>query len=207
MRQTPVLKVIRIEALADGLFATAMTVLVFSVNLPATVNNDSLANVLTADVLSIIFIYAGSFIILGTQWVKINILQGFLDHVNRPYFWMNILYLIPAGIVPFSTSILIEYPHNPISILFYVSNLMISSIIQILVWRCGVHYKLYNNAYNKHVDKVLMYRMLMPFIFYVSSLLVAYVHTTLAFSILVIQPLFHLIPSKIDQYINKHHTT
>lgn len=205
MSYPSILKAQRIEALTDGLFATAMTVLVFSVYLPSGVTDENLSSVLRSNILEIIFIYAGSFIILGTQWVKINILHGFLDHVNRPYFWINILYLIPAGIVPFSTGVLIDYPGNPISIVLYVSNLMVSNIIQILVWRCGVHYKLYHAGYNHEVNKIILYRVLMPFVFYFASLIVAYWHTTLAFIILVIQPIFHIIPGKVDKYLNQHH--
>ena len=203
MKREALLKVSRVEGITDGLFATAMTILLFSVQLPEGTTVVNLPTVLTTKIFEIIVIYAGSFIILGTLWVGSNILHGFLQRVNRQYLWLNILYLIPAGIVPFSTSLLIDYPRNTWCITFYVLNLLVSSIFQICMWRCGVYYKLYNSAYRPCVHRLITKRMSVPVLIYIISLIIAPFNTSAAFAILFLQPVFNIMPGRIDRYISK----
>lgn len=203
MKPATLLKVSRVEAITDGVFATSMTILVFSVQLPPETSLANLPSMLSNRVFETILMYAGSFIILGTLWVASNILLGFLTRVNRQYMWVNILYLIPAGIVPFSTELIIQYPDSPWSISFYVGNLLVANILQIILWRCGDYYSLYNSSYKECVRLLINRRMCVPPMIYLTSLIIAHWHTRLAFAILLLQPIFNIIPGRIDHYISK----
>ncbi len=117
--------------------------------------------------------------------------------------WINILYLIPAGIVPFSTELIIQYPSSPWSIRFYVGNLLVANILQFALWRCGSYYNLYNSSYKECVRRLINKRMFVPAIIYISSLIIADWNTRIAFGVLLLQPIFNIIPGRIDRYINK----
>lgn len=197
------LKISRLAGLTDGVFAIAMTILVFSLSMPSTVSNDQLPTILKKDIIEKIFIYAGSFIILGTQWVGINVQHSFLDQINRPYLWTNILYLMICCIIPFSASLLVDYPNNPISITFYAANLLFTGLGQILIFYAAYHFKLNVTDYSKEARRSVVQRILIPPIFYLFSLVVAQWSIHAAFIILVIPPFFHMVPGRVDTCIHK----
>lgn len=203
MRNERLLKVSRLAGLTDGVFAIAMTILVFDLRLPHGTTVANLSTVLTANILHNVFVYAGSFIILGTQWIGINFQHGFLDRINRPYLWMNVFYLMSAGIMPFSASLVSSYPTSPISISFFALNLICASILQLIAWQSGCYYKLYNANYTPVARKAVIYRIGILPLFYIASLIMAHWNTTFAFILLIIPPLVLMIPGKVDRYIKK----
>ncbi len=144
MKHAHILQIPRLQGLCDGVFAIAMTILVFDIRLPNIASEFDLPTILVGQVLNEIFMYIGSFIILGAQWIGISFQHGFLHRVNRHYLWANIFYLMTVGIIPFSARLLINYPENTASIVFYSINLIGCSIAQLLVWQCGVFFKIYS---------------------------------------------------------------
>lgn len=203
MKHDHILKVSRLAGLTDGVFAIAMTILVFEVRLPATVALSNLTNILSVNILERILIYAGSFIILGTLWVGINFQHGFLHRVNRHYLWVNIFFLMTVGIIPFSAHLLMHYPQSVSSISFYSLNLIISSMAQLIVWKCGEFYKIYGDEYNQETRKFVIHRICVPPLFYFSSFFMAHVSIVIAFILLIIPPVFYMIPGKLDKYITR----
>lgn len=203
MKHDHILQVPRLAGLCDGVFAIAMTILIVEVRLPSGITQAQLSKVLTMQVLGEVFIYAGSFIILGTQWIAINFQHGFLHRVNRYYLWANIFFLMTIGIIPFSAHLLINFPDNLTSIVFYSLNLTCCSVFQLVVWQTGELFKIYSSEYNNFTKKVIFYRLALPPVFYVLAVIIAQWHTMIAFIILMIPPIFYLIPGKLDRYISK----
>ena len=97
----------RIEALTDGLFGVAMTILVLDVRLPDDFNpadRGALARALLA-LWPKFFPYALSFYVLGSTWLANIKVRARGEFVDRRYaaWWM--LYLLLATCIPFSTSV------------------------------------------------------------------------------------------------------
>lgn len=197
------LKLSRLAGLTDGVFAIAMTILVFGLSLPPTVNNSQLPTIMKNDIIEKIFIYAGSFIILGTQWISINFQHAFIDKINRQYIWVNIIYLMIICVIPFSASLLINYTTNPISINFYTGNLLCAGLAQLLIFYTGIHLKLNGPDFVSKAKIIILRRIFIPPIFYLFSLIVAQWSIHAAFVFLVIPPLFHMIPGKVDGYFTR----
>lgn len=193
------LKVSRLTGLTDGIFAIAMTILVLNLQLPLDMDGSDLSTFLKADVLQKLFIYAGSFIILGTQWIGISFQHGFLNHVNRPYLWFNIFFLMPICTIPFAANLLVEYPRSFISILFYAADLLCVSIGLFLTLQVSHYYKLCDPMY-KGARNLALQRILFAPIFYIAAIIVAQWNTTIAFALLIIPPVVHIIPGKLDKY-------
>lgn len=198
--QAMLLKKERLEALTDGIFAIAMTILILDLHLPDKVDPYTLNTFLETDVLQKIFIYMGSFIILGTQWVAINFQQGFLAGVNRPYLWANILYLMINCIVPFSAKLLAEYPHSQPAIIFYVLNLMLANFGQILTWYCSQYFQLNGNLYKTYARWAIMSRIIIAPFFYAAAFVISFWDSNLAFVALVLPPLIYIVPGRVDHY-------
>jgi uncharacterized membrane protein len=114
----------RIEALADGIFATVMTILVLSLVVP-TITGSVVSTTLEADLYGLLpdlFAYVITFIFLGILWIGH---QSSLSHITRidlRILWVNILLLLGVGLIPFSTALLGRYPQQPLANIAYGIN-------------------------------------------------------------------------------------
>lgn len=205
MAHIHILKISRIEGLMDGIFAIAMTILVLDLHLPSSISMDNMPYFLTHNALSRLFIYIGSFIILGTLWIAMNFQLGLLERLNRPYLWCNVFYLMAVCVVPFSASLLGTYPENYASIIFYACNLLCISLCQFMIAQCAHYYKLNNDYFPAAVRYAILKRIALAPVFYISSLIVAYWNIKLAFILLTAPTLIYMKPGRVDQYEGLDH--
>ena len=124
----------RIEALTDGIFATVMTVLVLGLRSPAT-------NLSEGDLKSQIFqlwpnilAYAFSFVVLGLYWIGHHNQFHYIKQTDRIFLWINIIFLLTIGFIPFSTSLIGEYPFSPTVVRLYGANLAATGLALNGVW-------------------------------------------------------------------------
>ena len=106
----------RVEALTDGVFAIAMTILVLDLKIPPEVREAA------PDLLSALWAqsdkfvcYFWGFLLLGAFWIthvrKFRVLRG----SDASHIWLNLLILIFVCLVPFSTSLLGEDSSNSVA--------------------------------------------------------------------------------------------
>lgn len=194
------LKVSRFECLTDGIFAIAMTIMVLNLHVP-THPTTSFSPLIQRDIFLNLFIYIGSFIILGTHWIAMNFQWGLLERLNRVYLWTNMFYLMIICIVPFSANLLGAYPSNTFSIHFYAINLMCCSLGQLLSLQCAHLFKLFKtDIVSSGIHRAATLRILLAPLFYICSLISAHWNVTLAFVLLVAPTLIYMIPGRIDRY-------
>ena len=116
----------RIEALADGIFAVAMTLLVLDIKSPANHKFESATNLLAYIVtLEHSFaMYAISFFVLAIFWIWHHLLFHFVRHADRRMLWLNIAFLLMVTFVPFSTDLLGDQGHLLLPVVVYGANLL-----------------------------------------------------------------------------------
>lgn len=200
MSHPHLLKVSRLEALTDGVFAIAMTLLVLDLKIPP---HDTLTNLplFLATVIPLrLIVYMSSFIILGTLWIAMNFQTGLLDHLNRTYLWTHVLYLMIICIIPFSANLVASYPHSYASISFFAANLLCSSMTQLLIMQCAHHFKLNNASYTNKVRLAAVRRIFVAPAFYIASLVVSHWNTALAFILVVAPIVVYMFPGRIDKF-------
>ncbi|MGZ7160427.1 MAG: TMEM175 family protein [Methanobacterium sp.] len=105
----------RLETLADGIFAIAMTLLILSIELP----NASLSSVLDFRVYILqlipqILIYFISFILLAIFWLNHHLLFA-IKKANLVLMWINIIWLMFIALVPFTTQLVTKGTVLPFS--------------------------------------------------------------------------------------------
>ena len=200
MTQRHILKISRLEGLADGIFAIAMTILVLDLHLPAGILTADLPGILFKLVMFKLFIYMGSFIILGTLWVAMNFQLGLLERINRPYIWINVFYLMVVCVVPFSASLLASYPNSYVSILFYAMNLIFAYLGQLLTIQCAYLLNLNHEDYTPAIRHAVLQRIFVAPIFCVAAIFLAYWNTRIAFVTLLIPTILYMFPGKIDKF-------
>lgn len=126
----------RIESLADGIFATVMTILVLSLVVPTVTGMNSAAT-LQADLFKLLpdlFAYVLTFIFLGVLWIGH---QSSLSHITKfdlRILWLNIFLLMGVGLIPFTTALLGRYPMQPIANISYGINGLVVTLIYYVLW-------------------------------------------------------------------------
>ena len=122
----------RIEALTDGIFAIAMTLLVLNLALPQAGNAD-LVNLLRGQT-GIFVNYAMSFVILALFWMGHHRQFHFIKQTDGTLLWINIFALMFVALVPFSTSLIGDYASEQLASFFFASNIFIVGMLSLSNW-------------------------------------------------------------------------
>jgi len=131
-----VLSTKRIEALTDGVFAIAMTLLVLSLEIPA-IPEGAAAQVLPKLVLGLwpdFFNYALSFILLAKFWILHHRQFHFIKAIDQRLLWINILGLMFIALIPFSTSLIAQHGDVQVAAVFFHCNLLVIGSIFYIHW-------------------------------------------------------------------------
>ena len=129
----------RIEALTDGIFAIAMTLLVLTLTLPdATQTRLNLSELLAAQWPKF-FNYALSFLLLAVFWIVHHQQFHYIRRTNRTHIWINIGILMFVALVPFTTDVAGDYSRQTIAELLFSGNLLILGLLFLLNWVYACH--------------------------------------------------------------------
>ena len=127
----------RIEALTDGIFAVAMTLLVLDIKPPVHLRFETSEALI--DHLSVLehsfVMYAISFVVLAMFWMGHHLQFHFVRHVDRRLLWINLLFLLVAVVVPFSTNLVGDHGHLQLPIVLYAVNLLVLTLLLFLQLR------------------------------------------------------------------------
>lgn len=121
---TPVIPPQRLIALADGVFAIVMTLLVFELAVPLANDDQDLASEL-AEMWPEFLIYVLSFLALGVFWLMHHLIFDRVERYDTTLIWLNISFLMFASLIPFSTRLFIEHGASTVTALVYGANLVL----------------------------------------------------------------------------------
>jgi uncharacterized membrane protein len=127
---------VRIEALTDGIFAFAMTLLVTTLDVPeppGVLGPAGVARIIMENFPGFLH-YVLAFIILAAFWVSHHMQFHALRVVDRQMIWMNILMLLFVALIPFSTDLAGDYPDIPLSSLVFELNIFLIGGMMFLQW-------------------------------------------------------------------------
>lgn len=126
----------RIEALSDGIFAIAMTLLILEFHVPELPANAS--NVVVVPALLKLWpklmTYTVSFLSLGVYWIGHHNMYHCVRRSNRVLLWLNVLFFMTVSFLPFSTSVLNAFRETQIAPLLFGGNLTIIGWILYIQW-------------------------------------------------------------------------
>lgn len=193
----------RIEALTDGVFATLMTVLVLTLALPS--GPGSLIERLWSLRYNILT-YAMSFIVLGVFWVGHHNQFHYIRGSNRVFLWLNVLFMMSVGLLPFSTSVLGSNFLRRSAVIIYGLNLILAGSATYLIWWYATrNHKLVDPDLDSHLVRAVKNRILTgPAIDIIAigfSFLLPVVSVILYFSTMV----YFILPGHIDIHFGKTH--
>lgn len=120
----------RIEALTDGIYAVAMTLLVIDLKVPDPHRIASHEQLLDAliDLLPKALSWIISFFVLAIFWLAHHRLFQVVRHVDNALLWRNIMQLGLVSLLPFSASLLGEYGDTGEAHAIYNVNMLLLAI-------------------------------------------------------------------------------
>jgi len=126
----------RIEALSDGVFAIAMTLLVLEIHLPDLPPNAS--NLQLGPALLHLWpkflSYAVGFVSLGVYWISHHNIYHLIRRSDRVLLWLNLFFFLFAAFLPFSTSLLNAFRQTQVAPVFFGANLVLIGWLLYLQW-------------------------------------------------------------------------
>jgi uncharacterized membrane protein len=115
----------RLDALTDGVFAVAMTLLVLDLRFPPDLHPASSQELIGAlrEVLWGPFVaYAISFFVIGLRWRNISRLGGTRAHVGKTYVRWSLVHLFFIACMPFSTMVVGRHIDLAAAVWLYAAN-------------------------------------------------------------------------------------
>jgi uncharacterized membrane protein len=154
----------RLDALSDGIFGVAMTLLILDVRLPDDFHPKDAAELLRglADLWPKFFPYLLSFSVLGLRWLSNVEVRSRAEYVNREYVnsWLFYLFLITC--VPFTTIVVGRFAHLAPAIWLYAGHTLLIAAVGLRL--------VFITPHLEHGDH-LRHRQLSAILLMVSSLL------------------------------------
>jgi uncharacterized membrane protein len=117
----------RVEALVDGIFSVAMTLLVLDIKLPDGLQFSSNEDMLRhfASVEFSFGIYVASFCVLAMFWIAHHFQFKFVLRVDGSLLWINLIFLLLITLVPFSTNLIASHGTLQVPVILYAVNVLL----------------------------------------------------------------------------------
>jgi uncharacterized membrane protein len=162
----------RTDALSDGVFAIATTLLVLNLGVPSIPRDDADTELpraiggLATDLLS----YVLSFLVIAGFWMAHRAIFRHIMDVNRPLSWLNVLFLMVIAFLPFSTGLFDRYMGEPLAVVIYAGSLALARLALTAVWwYASAHRGLIGDTVSqKHIRFHRLRGLVIPLVFLLS---------------------------------------
>lgn len=137
----------RMEALTDGIFAIAMTLLVLELKLPDLPKSVSTHELLHSigEEMPALFSFILSFLYCGLLWVMHHMAMHFIRHLQITLVWLNLVFLMTISTMPFSCALLGHFLRNRAAQEIYFGNMFAAAALLALQWMIARRKKLIND--------------------------------------------------------------
>ena len=186
----------RLDALADGIFAIVMTLLVLEIRVPelhGEISNAALWDVLrTYGPLAISYVL--SFAVLFTYWRAHHYIMGiYAKTVDVRLMNINALFFLFVAFIPFSAAILGTYSTTQVAIILYSINII---LIGLTLWWMRHHVLAADAIENEDLTETELrhgsVRTLVPVIFAILAIPLSFWNPWISVGLLALAVLFNL---------------
>jgi uncharacterized membrane protein len=194
----------RLEALIDGIFAVALTLLVLDIKLPedATIATNQQLVARLVGLERHFVIYAISFVVIGMYWVNHHIQFHFVMRTTRTLIWINLLYALLISFLPFSTDLIGDHKELVLPCVIYGLTLLSLSATSYLNLRyMSRHPELASAELTPHVIRILDRRIAFFALVSLLSIAVSFYSTRVALYVYFLFVVAHFIPGSIDAHL------
>src|SRR5215471_17659067 len=190
----------RLEALSDGVFAVAITLLVLNLQVPQITSVSELVPRL-GGLWPKLLSYALSFVLVGIYWVAHHNTFHYIQRSDRTLLWLNLLLLMCIVFLPFPTALLGQYPEERVSVIIYAGTLVITGmVLQALWWYATGSYRLVDRNIDPRLVQRATRRNLTGPLIYLLAIGISLISVPASLVLFILVPLYYIFPGRIDRH-------
>lgn len=191
----------RIMALADGVFAIVLTLLVLDLRAPAASSNRQLLRQL-GQLAAPLVSFVVSFAIVGIFWYGHHMESHWIRRSDRIHLGITLLLLLTICFVPFSAALLGRNQGLPLAASIYGVNLCAAGLVRYVHWDYATRGKRLVDAgidpdLIRHVRRVFLLVVLL----YLLAIALAWLSTIVAIVCFAAIPALYVIPSRQTRHL------
>jgi len=196
------MKKARLNALADGIFAIVMTLLVLELSIPHLAGQvpDVVLTVSLLKLMPSILTYILSFLVLFTYWMAHHYMMSLIArNLTRTLTYLNIPFLMFVALIPFSTRLLGEYWYSNIAIMTYGLNIALIALSLLLISKyIEMSQNIRTNPEFTERDFQVSYiRTMIPLYASVMAILISFWSPKVAIFVFIFSIMLNLIPPSL----------
>ncbi len=127
----------RVMALADGVIAIVITLLVLEIHVPELPEGPDLNARLIEALRELGPFFVGfllSFVVTAIAWAAHRSLFALIERTDRALVWLSILYLLPLSLLPFGAALISQYDREPVALRVYGLMLLLIALTRLVIW-------------------------------------------------------------------------
>jgi uncharacterized membrane protein len=189
----------RIESLSDGVFAIVLTLMVFQIRVPDVSPNDLWTHLLHQA--PEFYSYAISFVLVGIYWVAHHNMYHLVKRSTRLLLWMNLLFLMFVGFVPYSVALVGRYADvQRVMIIYGVHLMIISGLLYLQWWYVTRKKDLLVTPLNKEFVRSVDIKILQAPAVCVLAILTSFISVRGSYLLYLLTIVMYLLPSHMDKF-------
>jgi uncharacterized membrane protein len=190
----------RMEALSDGIFAIAATLLVLDIRIPEIIDASTPQMMHSMyEILPSLLAFIFSFLNILIFWVNHDSIGKVINYYDATLTYLNILFLLFISLVPFTTAFVSRYPFQLISISVYgLVSLLTASVAAWMYYHVAFKSNLMHKDISQKLRMKIWKRILLGPLFFSLAIACGWIHVFIPIIIYVLVPLLFLVMPKIE---------
>ncbi len=186
----------RVEAFSDGVFAVAITILIFNIEIPK-VGPGGLLGALESE-WPALAAYVASFLTIGVMWINHHSIFERLAGMDRALMVANLLLLMSIAFIPFPTAVLGRYLSSSTDAVtaatFYAAVCLVISLAFGITWTYALRTpRLLSHAFDRETALRRLPRYTVGFLVYLTCIPVARFSPRLVVVLCAAAALYYLV--------------
>ena len=168
----------RLIAFSDGIFAIAITLLVFNLKIPQLPagSNGHLAQAIV-NMIPHFLTYIMSFLLIAVFWFIHHHMFNHIHRIDNVFIWLNFGYLLGISFLPFPSALLGAYPDEFFSLIFYIGSLSYVGCMLLSIWAYATYnHRLIEKDLPKAAIRYYFWRGISSQIIFLVTIILAFVH-------------------------------
>ena len=183
-------KVGRIEAISDGVFAIALTLLVLDIKVPVSeaIHSEKALFDSLCGLMPRFLAYFLSFMTLGIFWTGQAAQYIYIERSDRNLNWISLFFLLFVSVLPFTTGFLSEYISFRLAIGLYWLNILALGLMLYVHWDYA-----YTHGYvdlpeesRQAIDKAIRRRIVIAQALYACGALLCFINSYLSIAVIIL---------------------
>ena len=180
----------RIEAISDGVFAVALTLLVLDIKVPISETIKTEKDLMDAfcSLTPKFLTYFLSFMTLGIFWTGHSSQYNFIEKSDRNLNWMSLFFLLFVSVLPFTTGFLSEHIHYKFSVFLYWVNIFVLGFALLIHWNYAIkkNYVALPDDERITIGKAIQKRIIIAQTLYAVAALLCFVNIYLSIAVTIL---------------------